>query len=155
MKLFYLVVTFSLLTIACNKNHTTPTPTGNNPSTGNNTTTGIDSTSRKFTGKYRLFDSTYHYFAALSPYTKDTTIITPLNRVVDVVMDSTAKDILVDKADFKYNDYYPSYAGYYSYFESPANNTCVVLSEDTIKIITVTNQFHISTSAVALGYRVL
>jgi len=153
MKLFYLIVTFSLLTIACNKNHTTTTPTGNNPNTGNNTTTGIDSTSRKFTGTYQLFDSTYHFLSLSSPYTKDTTIITSLNRVVDVTMDSITKNILIDKTEFKYNDYYPSYAGYYSSFENPANNTRVVLTKDTIKIITSISQFHMSTYVTVRGYR--
>ncbi len=132
MKLSF-ILACSIFIISCNKNHTTTTPTGNNPNTGNNTTTGTDSTYRKFTGTYQLFDSSRHSRVD-PPHYFDTTIHVTLNRSLVVCMD-TDRYISVGTDTFKYfkTSYY-GHEGYYSYFSTPLIYRSVILTTDSLWI---------------------
>lgn len=98
----------------------------------------IVATPREYTAMYRINDSTWHY-THNSPKTEDTIIYTALNKTVSVYMDSTLNYIAVGTDTFRYlpGSATYGYPGYYSYFSSPAENTKLLLTTDSLQRISV------------------
>lgn len=93
---------------------------------------------REYTAIYRLSDSTWHY-SHDTPKKEDTIIHTELNRTVSIYMDSALNYITIATDTFRYLPASATYGypGYYSSFSSPAENTKLVLTTDSLKRISV------------------
>lgn len=106
-----------------------------------------------FTGAYTLFDSSYTITRTASGTSTSTTHYS-YSKSVSVFMDSTARYITVNADTFKWNETYKDFAGYYSYFLSPIDNNMVVLTADSIKLLTNRQEVgHALSTGLCIGYR--
>lgn len=141
MKSYSLLALLSLviLSISCNKQGPEPVQP-------------IPAQTHYFEAKYQLYDST-HYWWENATMPKDTTIHYPVSRIVSVFMDTAAGYITCNKDTFRYNEIYPSYKGYYSFFLSPVENNKTTLTKDTLVInISRIGVSHDGTNEITRGY---
>ncbi|MBN9483510.1 MAG: hypothetical protein BGO70_13590 [Bacteroidetes bacterium 43-93] len=127
------------LSISCNKQGPQPVKV-------------VPASTHYFEAKYHLYDSTHYWWDNATQF-KDTTIHYSLNRIVSVFMDTAAGYIACDNDTFRYNEIYPSYSGYYSFFRSPVENNKITLTKDTMVInISRTGASHDGTNEITHGY---
>ncbi|MBS1773005.1 MAG: hypothetical protein JST82_09090 [Bacteroidetes bacterium] len=130
--------------ISCNKQGTEPAQ----PKT--------TATTHYFSGRYQMYDSTYHFQSTGMPNVYiDTQVV--LNRTITIFMDSTAKYIFAQGDTFKFDDTYKQYgmSGYYLPYPTPNTYTGISLTNDTIKFLReYIEQGHSHTKTSATGYRI-
>jgi hypothetical protein len=93
-------------------------------------------TTHYFSGKYQMYDSSYHYMSTAVPGLQFDTSLT-VSYTVNVFMDSTANYIVSKGDTFKYDETYKTYglSGYYHGTATPNGYYQIILSTDSVKYI--------------------